>query len=147
MAFSRQGYWSGLPCPPLGDLPDPGIEPVSLMSPALAGEFFTTSATWEVPAARSKSPKTCCRTCLAKASLPWMLDTVTGAKSTQHLIQDSASSPTDTTAPGTQTTSRESSPSPLLHVTSSYPESRGRYVWSAKPRLYTRWYLLPANGG
>ena len=43
MGFSRQEYWSGLPCPPLGDLPDPGIEPVSLMSPALAGNFFTTS--------------------------------------------------------------------------------------------------------
>ena len=37
-----QGYWSGLPCPSPGDLPDSGIEPVSLPSPALAGEFFTT---------------------------------------------------------------------------------------------------------
>ena len=46
--FSRQEYWSGLPCSPPGDLPDPGIEPTSLMS-ALAGEFFTTSATWEAP--------------------------------------------------------------------------------------------------
>ena len=42
-----QGYWSGLPCPSPGDLPDSGIEPVSLPSPALAGEFFTTRATWE----------------------------------------------------------------------------------------------------
>ena len=39
MEFSRQEYWSGLPFPPPGDLPDPGIEP---MSPALAGGFFTT---------------------------------------------------------------------------------------------------------
>jgi len=45
--FSRQEYWSGLPCPPPGDLPSPGIEPRSLTSPALAGGFFTTSATWE----------------------------------------------------------------------------------------------------
>ena len=37
----------GLPCPPPGDLLDPGIEPVSLMSPALAGRFFTTSITWK----------------------------------------------------------------------------------------------------
>ena len=37
MGFSRQPYWSGLPCPPPGDLPDPGIKLVSLMSPALAG--------------------------------------------------------------------------------------------------------------
>ena len=49
MGFSRQEYWSGLPCPPPRDLTDPGIKPVSLMSPALAGRFFTTSATWEVP--------------------------------------------------------------------------------------------------
>ena len=47
MGFSRQEYWSGLPCLPPGDLSDPGIELVSLMSPALAGRFFTTSATWE----------------------------------------------------------------------------------------------------
>ena len=40
--FSRQEYWSGLPFPSLADLPDPGIEPVSLASPALPGEFFTT---------------------------------------------------------------------------------------------------------
>ena len=45
MVFSRQEYWSGLSYPHPKDLPDPGIEPVSLMSPALAGKFFTTSAT------------------------------------------------------------------------------------------------------
>ena len=44
MGFSRQEYWSGLPCPPPGDLPDPGIKPES---PALAGKFFTTRATRE----------------------------------------------------------------------------------------------------
>ena len=48
MGFSRQEYWSGLPCPPPGDLPNPGIKPRSLMSPALGGGFFTTSATWPV---------------------------------------------------------------------------------------------------
>ena len=47
MKFSRQEYWMGLPWPPLGDLPNPGIEPTSFMSPALAGRLFTTSATWE----------------------------------------------------------------------------------------------------
>ena len=46
-AFSRQGYWSGLLCPPPGDLPNPGSEPMSLMSPASAGGFFTTSDTWK----------------------------------------------------------------------------------------------------
>ena len=60
MGFSRQECWSGLPCPPPGDLPDPGIEPTSLTSlgsPAPVGSFFfwlfcvffTISATWEVP--------------------------------------------------------------------------------------------------
>ena len=47
--FSRQEYWSGLPYPPPGDLSDPGIEPTSLTSTVLAGGFFTTSATWEIP--------------------------------------------------------------------------------------------------
>ena len=49
MRFSRQEYQSGLPCPPPGDLPNPGIEPTSPSSPALAGGFLTTSATWEAP--------------------------------------------------------------------------------------------------
>ena len=42
MKISRQEYWSGLPFPALEDLPDPGIEPTSLASSALAGGFFTT---------------------------------------------------------------------------------------------------------
>ena len=49
MGFSRQEYWSGLPRPPPEDLPHSGIEPASLRTPALAGGFFTTSATWEAP--------------------------------------------------------------------------------------------------
>ena len=47
MGFSRQEYWSRLPCPPARDLPDPGIKPASLISPAWAIGLFTTSATWE----------------------------------------------------------------------------------------------------
>ena len=47
LGFSRQQYWNGLPCPPPEYLPDLGIEPTSLLSPALAGRFCTTSATWE----------------------------------------------------------------------------------------------------
>ena len=49
LGFSSQEHWNGLPCPSPGDLPDPGIEPSSLISLALAGEFFTTSAPWEAP--------------------------------------------------------------------------------------------------
>ena len=58
MGFSRHAYWNELPCPPPGDLPDPRIEPASLMSPALAGRFFITSTTWEAQSApedRSKA--------------------------------------------------------------------------------------------
>ena len=47
MGFSGQEYWSGLPCPPPGDLPHPGMEPSSLASPVLAGVFFTSRATLE----------------------------------------------------------------------------------------------------
>ena len=47
MGFSRQECWSGLPCALPGDLSHPGMELEILMSPALAGGFFTTNATWE----------------------------------------------------------------------------------------------------
>ena len=52
VGFSRQEYWSGLRCPPPGDLPDPGIELKSLKSPVLAGDFSTISATWEAQGCR-----------------------------------------------------------------------------------------------
>ena len=52
VGFSEWEYWSGLPCPPPWDLPDPRIEPTSPLSPALAGGSFTTSATQEVSAFR-----------------------------------------------------------------------------------------------
>ena len=48
MGLSRQEYWNGFPCPlSPGGLPNPGTKPASLMSPVLAGEFFTTSTSWE----------------------------------------------------------------------------------------------------
>ena len=47
MGFSRQEHWGKLQCPPSGDLPDPGIEPISPTSSTLARGFFTISATWE----------------------------------------------------------------------------------------------------
>ena len=55
IGFSRWEYWSGgLPFPTPWDLPDPGNEPASLMCPALAGRFFTTSATWEAQYASTR---------------------------------------------------------------------------------------------
>ena len=49
MELFKQEYWSELPFPPPGYLPNPGIKSTSLQSPALAGGFFTTSAAWEAP--------------------------------------------------------------------------------------------------
>ena len=57
MGFSREEYWSGLPFPSSGHLPNPGIEPGSLQSPALAGGFFTTAA------AAAKSLQSCPSLC------------------------------------------------------------------------------------
>ena len=71
--FSRQEYWRGLPCPPPGDLPNPEITPASLTSPALAGGFFTTTATWEAPkypAAAAKSLQPCPTLCDPRDSSP-----------------------------------------------------------------------------
>ena len=48
MEFSRQEYLSGLPFPTIGDPPNPGFQPLSLMSSAFAGSFFTTSITCEI---------------------------------------------------------------------------------------------------
>ena len=50
MGFPRQEYWNELPFPSSGDLPDPGIEPGSLVTPALAGRLSTACATWEAHA-------------------------------------------------------------------------------------------------
>ena len=57
MGFSRLEYWSVLPYPPTGDLPNLGIETASLISPALAGGFFITSATWEAHKIMCWGPK------------------------------------------------------------------------------------------
>ena len=59
MEFSRQEYWSGLLCPLPEDLTSPGMELASLMSPALAGGFFTTSAT-----GKSAYVNTCVLSCV-----------------------------------------------------------------------------------
>ena len=48
MGFSKQEYWSGFPFPPPGDLPNSGIKPTSLLSPPMAGRFFTTNVNQEV---------------------------------------------------------------------------------------------------
>jgi len=57
IGFSRQVYWSGMLFPSPGDLPNPVIEPVTLVSPALEGVFFTTSTIWEAQATILTNPK------------------------------------------------------------------------------------------
>ena len=57
MELSRHEYWSGWPSPTPGDLPDPGIEPASLVSPALAGRFFTTAPLGKPPKDNELSQK------------------------------------------------------------------------------------------
>ena len=54
----QQGYWSGLPCPPPGDLPDPGMEPLSLMSPALAGGVYIEATSMSIKGWMNKKPHT-----------------------------------------------------------------------------------------
>ena len=56
IAFSRQEHWSGLPCPPPGDLSHPRTEPSSLLCPALEGRFFPPRTTWEAGYKRRMSP-------------------------------------------------------------------------------------------
>ena len=69
MGFSRQEYWIKLPFPSSGDLPDPGIEPASLTSSALAGGFFTINVTWEAPYMYLKKVKSLSRVRLF--ATPW----------------------------------------------------------------------------
>ena len=60
MGFSRQGYWSGLSCPPPGELPDPRTEPISLWSAAPAGRFFATALPGKPPSLNSRPPSFGC---------------------------------------------------------------------------------------
>ena len=56
MGFSRQEYWSGLPFPSPGDLPNPGTELTSLTSPVSADVVFTASTTWETLRTQDTGP-------------------------------------------------------------------------------------------
>ena len=67
MGSSRQEYWSVLSFSPPGHLPHPGIEPRSLMSPALAGKFFTTSTIWKAPGSPGGPQRCICQSQWRKA--------------------------------------------------------------------------------
>ena len=81
MRLCRQEYWSGLPCSLPGDLPDPGTEPASLVSPALAGGLFITSATWETQAMPTLFIKN--NACIKLLLLPEESERGTGYQNTQ----------------------------------------------------------------
>ena len=80
--FSRHKYWSGLPCPSPGDLPDLGIKPMSLMFPALAGRFFTTSTPGKPPGQVSRPPVNRYHLCLHKSCTTCVLLTRATIKAT-----------------------------------------------------------------
>ena len=132
MEFSRQEYWSQLPCPPPGDLPDPGIEPTSLKSRALAGMFFITRTTWEAHRIISSVQFSC---------------SVVSNSLRPHGLQQ-ASLPCPSPAPGVYSNSCPSvmpsvMPSnhlilchPLLLLPSIFPSIR---VFSDESVLRTRW--------
>ena len=89
VGFPRQEYWSGLPCPPPGDLPCPGIEPEVLTSPALIGGFFTTRATWEAQQLRIFLIKIVCYICIFKpetTSVSHLHEIASGSCSSLHLL-------------------------------------------------------------
>ena len=82
LGFSRQKYWTGLPCPPPGDLPNLGIKPTSLTSPALAGGLSTTSATWEAYA-----PRVCAKLLQLCLTLCNPMDTSPPGSSVHRILQ------------------------------------------------------------
>ena len=106
MGFSSQGYWSGLPFPPPGNLPDMGVEPVS---PVLAGRLLTTSTTWEVSNTSKPAP-----------SLMIQIDQVLGAS---HLA-------------GQGTGDVRSSPLPAIFLSPTlYPSHQAPSSWHRKESL------------
>ena len=82
MEFSGHKYWSGLPFPPLGDLPNPRVESSSLTSPALAGEFFTTTATSGKP----WFTITCTVLCTQSSTLPFLVNAQLPAHETIYVF-------------------------------------------------------------
>ena len=87
---SRQEYWSGLPCPPSGDLPNPETEPTSLTSPVLVGGFFTTCTTWTI---QSESES------LSVFTTPWTVESLEFSRP-EYWSGQPFSSPGDLPNPG-----------------------------------------------
>ena len=147
MTFSRQEYWSGLLWPPPRDLPNPGIEPMSLRSPALASKFFTTGTTWEAPSLARNTINTSCptdlvieqRQCLvAQLSRVWILETLW---SVVHQVPLSMGFPGENTGRGLPFLSLGDLPKPGIKAVSPSPLSQADSLPnepSGKPRYIDR---------
>ena len=110
MGFSRQEYCSGLPFPPPGDLPNRGTKPQSLISPALAGRFFTTSVTWDAPATTEAT--TMRNLQLESSPRVTQLEESPAAVKNRHSQEKTA----ETLRPGRRSSQVEFSSSHLTHV-------------------------------
>ena len=153
MGFSRQEYWSGLPCLPPQDLPNPGIEPTSLACPALAGRFFTTSATspyWILSGGGINASTCCAHHCVGMnistfSHIPLNLQGPCNLsqkwRGTLRFLSDLEIRPSSIAANPVE--SREASPSSIVSLTSQrHPEkltevtgtSRGNPGFSAATR-------------
>ena len=122
MGFSRQEYWSGLPFPSPGHLPDPGIKTASLTSPALTGGFFSTSTTWEAPQKASQSV-------IHSLSHVWLCDPTdcsTPGFPVYHQLPKLAQTHVHQVDDGSQPSHPLSSPSPLAF---NLPQHQGLFQW------------------
>ena len=117
LGFSRQEYWHGLPCPPLGDLPDAEREPASLLSLTLAGKFFTTSATWE--ALKVESVQFSCSV-ISDSATPWI-----AAHQASLSITNSQSLPKLMSIESMMPSNPLSSLSPAFHLS----QNQGLFRW------------------
>ena len=129
MGFSRQEYWHGLPCLPPGYLADPGIKPESLMSPALAGTFFTTNSTRE--ALTNKSVSQFIYSVVPYSATPW-----TAAHQASLSITNSQSPPKPMSIESMMPPNHLILCHPLLLLPSIFPSIR---VFSNETALRIRW--------
>ena len=137
--FSRQVYWSELPFPIRGDLPDSGIKAMSLVSPALAARFFTTSATWEAPV--------CCIFVVQSLSLVWLFVTLWTAacQASLSFTLKLAQTHVHQVGDGIQPSHPLSSPSPPAF---SLSQHQGLFQWAGSSRLPNcLWTWVWVNSG
>ena len=123
MGFFRQEYWSGLLCPPPGDLPDPRNKPTSLMSPALAGVFFTTKEPREALKLTSVQFSSVAQSCL---TLYDPMNRSTPGLPVYHQLPESTQTHVQWMGDAIQPSHPLMSPSPPAHKLSQY---QGLFKW------------------